>query len=309
VFIGLFFLTACSESSFTGTVATPQPGTANAPISPGAASGDVSDRSLNVEEAACLTRVLPVRVVFALDVSSSMTPDLRGVAQNVSAFASRLASVRFASASQGPIASQVQVELGMVAFTDNIVRRVDLTGPSQFAGQIAGLSVVEDQNTDLPEAGLSAVGEAARMLENASRSRGEGISVVVVVTDAMAHDQAGAPGARQCGVSALDAVAGMSAARRLAIYDASPDVTMVSVADRVALRRVPVTVVDAALAACAPYSGLAGSGPARQWADARARLFKNRKGTGSGLGFPFNAQNLISRLPSDLETTYRICGG
>ncbi len=232
-----------------------------------------------------------------------MTPDLRGVDRNVTAFASRLSTLRFEGAAPG----QVSVELGMVAFTDNLVRRVELTGPAQFAAQIAGLGVVEDPNTDLPEAGLAAVDEAARMLEGAARARGEAISVVVVVTDALAHDRSGASRARRCDVSALDGIGAMSVARRLAIYDASPEVTMVSVADRVALRRVPVTDVDPTIASCIPYSGLTGSGPAREWSDLRARLFRGRKGSGASLGFPFNAQALLTKLPADLETTYRVC--
>jgi hypothetical protein len=182
-----------------------------------------------------------------------------------------------------------------------------LTDPAQFAAQIAGLAVVEDNNADLPEAGLTAVTEAARMLDDAARREGEGIPVVVLVTDALAHNQAPGPGGWNCDVAALDGIAKMASARRFAVYDASPDETMVVVADRVAMRRVPVSAVNPAMAACSPYTGLAGNGPGHQWAQARSRLFGGRKGAGRSLGFPFKAENLLSILPSDLETTYRIC--
>ncbi|NDE16976.1 VWA domain-containing protein [bacterium] len=289
---------ACSPANFSAGGSKPQPAVASS-----TAPSSASDANPDVGESACLSKILPVRVVFALDVSSSMTPDLRGVDQNVAAFASRLSSLRFEGASPG----QVPVELGMVAFTDNLVRRVELTAPASFAAQIAGLGVFEDPNTDLPEAGLAAVGEAARMLDGAARARGEGISVVVVVTDAMAHDGSGVSRVRRCDVAALDGIKAMSVAPRFAIYDASPEITMVSVADRVALRRVPVTDVDPTIASCNPYSGLTGSGPAREWADLRERLFQGRKGSGAPLGFPFNAQALLGKLPGDLETTYRVC--
>lgn len=295
-------MTSCNNANFSANSGRDLPGVSSTgdAVPSKIPSGNANP---DVEEAACLSRVLPVRVVFALDVSASMTTDLRGVAQNVSAFAARLSSLRFSGAAPGA----VPVRLGMVSFTNNIIRRVPPTDPAQFAAQIGGLAVVEDNNIDLPEAGLTAVNEAAKMLDDAARTEGEGIPVVVVVTDALAHNQAPGPGGWNCDVSALDGIARMPAARRFALYDASPDETMVVLADRVSMRRVPVSVHNPFAAACSPYTGLAGNGPGHQWAQARGRLFKSRKGAGRSLGFPFKAENLLSMLPSDLEATYRIC--
>lgn len=290
----LFFLatmvivTSCKQASFSS-------GTTN--TSPGKMSG--SDQAPPpADDPACMERILPVRVVFALDVTTSMVSDLDTVVQNVAGFARRMEDLKFRGAT-----GKVPVQIGLIEFTDRLFRQVDLSDAQSFVSKISGLEVQDDGNQDNPEAGLLAVEAAAKMLEQAHSNEGEGLPIIVVVTDALAHDGGGGSHTRNCDITTLEPIAVRKTLKRLAVYDSSPEETLGG-ADDANGSRMPL---PPEWAFCEPYTGGVGSGPQMQWRDMRSRIMKSRPGSGAALGYPFSASSLMTAIPRDLENTWKVC--
>ena len=284
----MLFVFSCAKNSFEGSANVQRKAPPSLPpeIKPKDEPKDPS----------CIDNILPIRLILVLDITTSMAPNLNVVSQNVMTFASSLEAVKFPGAN-----GKVPVTIGMVTFTDRIFNKVDLTDPFAFAGSVRGLSVQDDNNIDFPEGGMLAVKMAAEMLKREEEQNGAGIPIIVVVTDALAHDGAGSPNFRSCDLRALSGLGTIPQLKRLALYDSSPSATLGE--DQFGDQ----SAIPQEIAQCAPYSGVAGGGPALQWSEFRSRELKNRAGSGSALGFPFNAQALLSTLPRDLETTYKVC--
>jgi len=288
------FLASCSANSFSGTNGyTPSRQPANVDNSTPNSGIKEDDQSVT-----CIDKVLPIRMVFVLDITSSMSADLNVVANNVMSFSENLENIKFSGAKAN---ERVPVQIGMIQFADRVVYTDDLTDPRSLSSKARRLSVLDEINVDYPEAGLLALRAATKMLEKAETEQGEGLPIIVMVTDALAHDGSGDAGYRNCQIGSFSEIGENQKLKRLALYDSSPNESLDS--DDYG-RRIRVSPEDAQ---CAPYRGFALRGPSIQWQQFRSIVLKNRIGSGKGLGFPFSASSLLNAIPSDLQNTYKIC--
>lgn len=249
----------------------------------------------------CLSKPVDVRLVFLLDVTSSMDPAIQLVKNNVSTVAQNLQGLRFRS----DAVKVASVEVGLVAYGDYAYEEstIAIGHADRISSALATIPGVNGY--DPWEGGLQAMMTGLSMLESSPKdSTHDFLPIVVAITDTFSHNGLGDDpvySVRDCSVgwSPLSQALASPTFDKMLVYDASQ-------ADNGA-----AFIPDPSIAPCAPYDSTVW--PSQQWEDVRAewqRASSNRaKATslGRGFGFPFTADSLLTVLPQDIQASFTVC--
>jgi hypothetical protein len=305
----LFFgaVTGCKSTSFSGSGKKPGSG-GSGPNTPGRTTGgtggdtpgttgeDKPEDLIFDSGKGCFKTMPKLHFMFAIDKTASMDPSIQAVIDNVGSFAKKIGTIT----PNGSAVPFKDSQFAAVTYLDREAENkyVEWTkDANSFSTALRTHNTNRGSGDDACEGGLQAVRNGLSRLSQSFKAGESVVPIMIIVSDNFSHQGTGSNNARDFADDTVITAAQLDGLKPLMVIDAVPNTPNI------------LSRILGGVGSC--NSGF--SLPSEQWQVIRSKIAegsgRDPATMGESIGFQqsFNSEALLTRIPSLIEKSVKIC--